>query len=193
MRIPTIVATLTVAATVTATAQVSNAAFGYTLSVPEGFTAYPDGKAQPDVIDCWAEAGQNGLLLCVHRLRDEMPRSMRPDQIPAGMQPLTAKWKTFAIPGFGTETVQDGQQVFVVAAQVPLRHEAVQLTVGGPTTERARGEAVLSAVLLSMQGESNWLTSAERAGRLGTAAGWIIGIAVAAIAVRMWRNRRRTA
>ena len=61
MRIPTIVATLTLAATITVTAQVSNAAFGYTLSVPEGFTAYPDGNAQPDVIDCWAEAGQNGL------------------------------------------------------------------------------------------------------------------------------------
>jgi len=48
----------------------------------------------------------------------------------------------------------------------------------------------MEATLASLEGETNWLTSTERAGRLGTAAGWWIGIAVAVIAVLAWRKRR---
>ena len=48
----------------------------------------------------------------------------------------------------------------------------------------------LVATLATLEGETNWLTSTERAGRLGTAAGWWIGIAVALIAVLVWKRRR---
>ena len=49
---------------------------------------------------------------------------------------------------------------------------------------------IMESILASLEGETNWLTSSERAGRLGTAAGWWIGIAVAVIAVLAWRKRR---
>ena len=77
--------------------------------------------------------------------------------------------------------------------QVPLRREAVQLFLSGPADQEARGQTLLTETLASLEGESNWLTSTERAGRLGTAAGWWIGIAAAAIAVLVWRKRRRAA
>ena len=80
--------------------------------------------------------------------------------------------------------------MFVLVAQVPLRPEAVQLSVAGPADQETRGQAILEATLASLEGETNWLTSTERAGRLGTAAGWWIAIAVAVIAVLAWRKRR---
>jgi len=48
----------------------------------------------------------------------------------------------------------------------------------------------LVATLATLEGETNWLTSSARAGRLGTAAGWWIGIGAAVIAVLAWRKRR---
>ena len=51
----------------------------------------------------------------------------------------------------------------------------------------------MEATLASLEGETNWLTAAERSGRLGRAAGVWIGIAVAAIAILAWRKRRAQA
>src|SRR2546423_10769069 len=95
--------------------------------------------------------------------------------------------------GLKTLTTQAGQPVFVLVAQVPLRKEAVQLSVAGPADQAGRGQSILEATLASLEGETNWLTSAERSGRLGTIAGWWIRIAVAAIAILAWRKRRAQA
>jgi len=46
-------------------------------------------------------------------------------------------------------------------------------------------------VLGSLKGETNWLSSTERAGRLGTIAGWILGIAIGLLIVRFVVTRRR--
>ena len=73
------------------------------------------------------------------------------------------------------------------------KKEAVQLSVAGPADQEGRGHAIMEATLASLEGETNWLTSAERSGRLGTIAGWWIGIAVAAIAILAWRKRRARA
>jgi len=82
--------------------QATSVELGYRFALPSGFTAFPEGRAQKDMVDCWSE---------------ERP--------------------------------------------------------------------------LSAEGESNWLTASERAGRLGTAAGWWIAIAVAVTAALVWRKRRQ--
>jgi len=98
--------------------------------------------------------------------------------------------KSFDVSGFTTQTSQAGKPVFVLVAQVPLRPEAVQLSVAGPADQQTRGQTIMEATLASLEGETNWLTSSERAGRLGTAAAWWVGIAVAAVLVLAWRKRR---
>jgi hypothetical protein len=103
---------------------------------------------------------------------------------------VSFKWKGFDINGLRTVTSQAGKPVFVLVAQVPLRREAVQLVVGGPADQETRAQTLLVATLATLEGETNWLTSSERAGRLGTAAGWWIGIGAAVIAVLAWRTRR---
>ena len=175
--------------------QVTNAELGYTLTPPQGFTDFPAGRSQKDVVDCWTEAtpaSANGaIVLCVQRMRGTLPREgMRQQDVPATTQVVSFKWKGFDINGLRTLTSQDGKRVFVFVAQVPLRREAVQLFAGGPADQEERGQMLMTAMLATLEGETNWLSSTERAGRLGTIAGWWIGIAVAVIAVLAWRKRR---
>jgi hypothetical protein len=185
---------LLVAAT-TAESQVKNTELGYSLTLPDGFTDFPEARSQKDVVNSWSEAtpvSANGaVVLLVVRMHGTLPReAMRQEDAPANTQVVTFKWKAFDVSGLKTLTSQAGKPVFVLAVQVPLRREAVQLSVAGPADQAARGQAILQVTLASLEGETNWLTSTERAGRLGTAAGWWIGIAVAVIAVLAWRERR---
>ena len=175
--------------------QVRNAELGYSLTLPEGFTDFPEARSQKDVVDSWSEAAPvsaNGaLVFLVVRMHGILPReAMRQEDVPANTQVVSFKWKGFDVSGLRTQTSQEGKPVFVLVAQVPLRPEAVQLSVAGPADQETRGQAIMEATLASLEGETNWLSSTERAGRLGTAAGWWIGIAVAVIAVLAWRKRR---
>src|SRR5438128_10741077 len=194
---PAVMLFLLVAATA-AESQVRNAELGYSLTLPEGFTDFPEARAQKDVVDSWSEtapASANGaLVLLVARMHGVLPReAMRQEDVPANTQVVSFKWKGFDVGGLKTLTTQAGQPVFVLVAHVPLRKEAVQLSVAGPADQAGRGQAILEATLASLEGETNWLTSAERSGRLGRAAGVWIGIAVAAIAILAWRKRRAQA
>jgi len=178
-----------------AESQVRNAELGYTLTLPQGFTEFPEARSQKEVVDAWTEAtptSPNGaLVILLARMHGILPReAMRQEDVPANTQVVSFKWKSFDVSGVKTQTSQAGKPVFVLVAQVPLRPEAVQLSVAGPADQQTRGQSIMEATLASLEGETNWLTSSERAGRLGTAAGWWIGIAVAAVLVLAWRKRR---
>jgi len=170
-----------------AESQVRNAELGYSLTLPDGFTDFPEARSQKDVV----VSANGAMVLLLTRMHGSLPReAMRQEEVPPNTQVVSFKWKGFDVSGLKTLTSQEGKPVFVLLAQVPLRREAVQLSVAGPADQGARGQAIMEAILASLEGETNWLTSSERAGRLGTAAGWWIGIAVAVIAVLAWRKRR---
>jgi len=196
MRVIPAVACLLAAAPAVGQSQVTNAELGYRFTPPDGFTNFPEGRSQKDVIDCWTEAAPTSsdgpIVLCVQRLHGKLPReAMRQEDVPATAQIVTFKWKTFDISGIRTLASQAGKQVFVLVAQVPLTPEAVQLFAGGPADQEARGQEILASTLATLEGETNWLTAAERSERLGRVVGLAIGIALAAIAVGIWRKRRR--
>ena len=177
--------------------QATSAELGYRFALPSGFTAFPEGRAQKDMVDCWSEATpvsvHGAMILCVQRMHGVLPReAMRQEDLPATTQLVSFKWKAFDLQGLRSlASQQSGEQAFVLVTQVPLRREAVQLFLSGPADQEARGQALLSETLASLEGESNWLTASERAGRLGTAAGWWIAIAVAVTAALVWRKRRQ--
>src|SRR2546430_16523985 len=153
--------------------QVRNAELGYSLALPEGFTEFPEARAQKDVVDAWSEtapvSANGAMVLLVARMHGSLPReAMRQEDVPANTQVVSFKWKGFDVSGLKTQASQEGKPVFVLLAQVPLRREAVQLSVAGPADQAARGQAIMEATLASLEGETNWLSSTERAGRLGT-------------------------
>ena len=195
MRVTAAVMFVLLVAASAAQSQVRNAELGYSLTLPAGFTDFPEARAQKDVVDAWTEAtpvSANGaMVLLVARMHGALPHeAMRQEEAPANTQVVSFKWKGFDVSGLKTQASQEGKPVFVLLAQVPLRREAVQLSVAGPADQAARGQAIMEATLASLEGETNWLSSTERAGRLGKAAGVWISIAVALVAVLAWRKRR---
>jgi len=177
--------------------QATSAELGYRFALPSGFTAFPEGRSQKDMVDCWSEAtpvsAHGAMILCVQRMHGVLPReAMRQADLPATTQLVSFKWKAFDLQGLRSlVSQQSGEQAFVLVTQVPLRREAVQLFLSGPADQETRGQALMTQTLASLEGESNWLTASERAGRLGTAAGWWIAIAIAVTAALVWRKRRQ--
>src|SRR5439155_1233381 len=113
----------------------------------------------------WKQAtpvsAHGAMILCVQRMHGVLPReAMRQEDLPAGTQLVSFKWKAFDLQGLRSlASQQGGEQAFVLVTQVPLRREAVQLFLSGPADQEARGQALLSETLASLEGESNWLTS----------------------------------
>lgn len=168
---------------------------GYRFALPAGFEAFPEGRAQPGIVDCWTESEQaspsGALVLCVQRLGGTLSRGeTMPGQGSGAMRPLTFKWKGFDIGGLRSDTTQAGDPISVLLAQVPLRREAVQLIVAGPRDQAERAQAILEATLATLEGETNWLTDAERAERLGNIGGMVLVVLVVVVGFRIWRRRQ---
>ena len=179
--------------------QASNATLGYQFTVPEGFSAFPEGAAgNPDVVECWAEdepvSEQGGLVICVQRLHGVIGREpIRPDEMPVGAQLTSMKWREFDLQGVRAQVERDEGPSFTLVAQVPLKPEAIQILLAGPADQTERGDTLLKATLASLQGQSNWLTSAERSERIGKSVGAWIAIGVAVGVVLYMRKRRAAA
>ena len=179
--------------------QVSNTELDYRVAVPAGFVEYPEARAtNADIVTCWAEqpspTAQPLLVMCIVRMRGVLPRdAMKREEVPAGSQLVSYRWKGFQIQGLRTQETQNGESVVALVAQVPLRHEAIQLTFAGAVDQEARADSLLRVTLASLDGESNWLTSAQRSERLGRIAGIWIGIGVALVLLVRWRRRRAVA
>jgi len=174
----------------------TNSDLGYRFTLPDGFIGFPEGRSQRDVVDCWSELmpySQNGaLVLCVQRMRGRLARGrMKREDMPPTAQLLTYKWKGFEIDGFRADTAQARTPVVILAVQVPLRREAIQLILAGPRDQAQRAEAIMTSTIASLEGETNWLTSTERAGRFGNIVGWVLGIAAGVILIRIWRARQQ--
>jgi len=175
----------------------SNTELGYVMSLPDGFVAIPaEFAGGRDVVGCWAGEGsqssQGAFVLCVQRMHATLGREhLKSTDLPAKSQLLTVRWKGLDIDAIRTDTGQTGTPITVYTAQVPLRREAIQVIVAGPSARATEALAILNSVLRSLKGETNWLSSTERAGRMGTIVGWVIGIAIGVLIVRMVLSRRR--
>jgi hypothetical protein len=159
---------LVVAATAVADAQVMNGELGYTLTVPEGFVAYPAGKTSPDIVDCWVErtpaSDAGAISLCVQRLRGTLSREpMTADELGSPNLLLTSfRWNEFDIEGVEGVATPDNGQTSTFVAQIPLQGEAIQLIARGPGNQRARVRAVMTSTLISLVGESDWVSDSGR-------------------------------
>jgi len=177
----------------------TNTQYGYRFPLPADFTDFPEATAaNPDIVQCWREttpaASSGTLILCVQRLHGTISRDgLRPQDVPAGSQLVHYKWKSFDIDGIRTDTAESGNPVVILAAQMPLRGEAVNLIVTGPKDQSARVEAIMTATVAAFEGETNWLTAEQRAGRLGKIVGVAIGLALVLMVARRLRARQQAA
>jgi hypothetical protein len=177
--------------------QASNAQYGYRFNVPAGFVAYPEGRTSgPDFVDCWREEpadSTGGLALCVQHLGGTIGRdTLLASDVPAKTTLHHFRWREFDLQGFIAHATQDSVEISSVVTQVPLRKEAIQLVLAGPVSGEARAIALMDGVLASLDGESNWLTSEQRAERFGQTIGyWLVAFIGIGVLVWMYRRRKR--
>jgi hypothetical protein len=177
---------------------VSDQRYGLRFTVPDGFTQ--DGeKVKGDVLFAFQKLlpGENlGRFILVRHLghvigREKLDlRLMRARFV--GVTIVTENWKDLEIEVTRVpERIADAQ-LLTFNAQVPLKPEAIQLTVTGEAAREAELRGALRTVLASLEGRSNWLTTEERVDRGATRlAGMAITLAVVLFfAGVVWRAAR---
>ncbi|MCA8910328.1 MAG: hypothetical protein KDB82_01380 [Planctomycetes bacterium] len=103
-----------------------------------------------------------------------------------------AKWKSFDINVLVVHMVRNGIQIATVSAQVPLVPEAIQIHVAGPVETEPQLRGYLRYVLDSLKGESNWLSTSERLGRLVGGISTLVVVIGAVAGVIIIARRRRS-
>ena len=79
-----------------------------------------------------------------------------------GAGALKEKWKSFEVDGFRLIQERGGERILVLAVQVPLLPNAVQVMSSGLVENEVAIHEALRDVLASLDGRSNWLTDEER-------------------------------
>jgi len=163
---------------------VSNQPLGFRLSVPDGFVQDPT-KAQGDIVFAFmrpaapGDKANSGIM--VSRMRGVIGREKIDPKLMATKAPkvtvVTEKWKDFEIEVTRVPEEFGALKVVTFNAQVPLKPEAIQISVVGETARENELRSALRTVLATLEGQTNWLTTGERINR-GT-----IGIAKMAVTI----------
>ena len=187
---------------------ISNQEIGFSLTIPDGFQQVdPAQIPNPQFLYLFqSRAPLPGIAeatIAVERLNGTLGRHpldlntvLKADPGLTDAQAYTETWKTFQIQAIRGYQVSAGSRMAMCSAQVPLKSEAIQVFVAGPSESASQVAILLHQVIQSLEGESNWLTDAQSAEKLGEGAGrlagWILGAAIVGYAVRR-RSRRRQA
>jgi hypothetical protein len=177
---------------------VANQALGFRLSVPDGFVQDPT-KAQGDIVFAFMRppgpSDKANSAVMVSRMRGVIGREKIDPKLLAKAPKVSLvpeKWKDFEIEVMRVPEEIGGVKVVTFNAQVPLKPEAIQISVVGEVARENELRSVLRTVLATLDGQTNWLTTDERINRGAT------GIAKMAITIAVllflgglvWRGLR---
>jgi hypothetical protein len=201
IRIPTALALALACSAISATARaevIRDDKLNFTLTLPDGFKDFPEGKEQQGLAYSFIQGTpgtQDFTIVGIKPMggiigREALEKKDLPHFDGVTFDLRREKWKSFDIDVMVGTARQEDLGVFVAVAQVPLKKEAIQLTVAGPEAHKPQVLAMLRTLLASLDGPSNWLTDAERSMRLGKVAGGLVGgLAVAGVVI--WLSLRK--
>jgi len=173
----------------------------FTLTLPEGFKDFPEAKEAQGLAYSFIQGTpgtQDFTIVGVKPMggiigREALQKKDLPHFDGVTFDLRREKWKSFDIDVMVGTARQEDLGVFVTVAQVPLKKEAIQVTVAGPEARKTQVLAMLRTLLASLDGPSNWLTDAERSMRLGKIAGGLLGaLAIAGVTIWLSLRKRRT-
>lgn len=161
---------------------VSHPQLRFQLSVPEGFVR-DVLREQGDTVCAFQRAPGGdqkvGTFIVISRLGGVLGREKIDPEEVAAMNPQiilsTERWQGFEIDVFRVPKQAEGLQLLTFNAQVPLRPEAVQVSVVGEADRENELRGVLQSVLSNLDGQTNWLSTGQRIGRLAEG---IVGFAI---------------
>ena len=85
-----------------------------------------------------------------------------------------------------------GVALVIYAARVPLRREAIMVLVTARPDRADDARAILTQVLGSLEGDSNWPKPAGHSDPFGKTVRWMIAIAIGVVLLRIVATRRKT-
>lgn len=165
---------------------ITDTTFHFTVRVPEGYIDVPsvgDGLHSFATSDP-ADGLPDGTVV-IQRLHGTIGRehmSLKSTGL-ADAHFLPGKWKTYDIDVVAAHIRQGDIRLSLVGAQIPLKHEAIQVMVLVPAAREAEAPGILQTFLAGLEGESSWdsaaaapLTEAERGKLVGSGLGTMVGI-----------------
>ena len=177
---------------------------GFSFQLPQAFVVLPGFEAPPPTartgtLGTWVSGlGQEDFVI-VSLEGMGGPLAREPvdltDQGRTGATALHEKWNGFVVDGLRVVKQREDQHVLILAVQVPLFPNAVQVMSSGLVENEPAVRSALLGVLGSLQGKSSWLTDEERLaagleGALRLAVTFLL-VAAGAFAVWRWARSRR--
>lgn len=157
--------------------RIQNSQFGFELTVPDGFQPFA-AAVRGDVIYAFhkppARDERLGFFIVISRMKGLLGREkIGPEQLERFGKGVTVhkehwKLKGLDVDVFRVPESRDGFDVVTFNVQVPLKPEAIQITVSGDLADEAEAQRIVTELRSNLYGQSNWLTTAERVGRLIT-------------------------
>lgn len=110
-----------------------------------------------------------------------------------GAAQLKEQWRSFEVDGLRLIRQQEDGAMVVLAVQVPLTPNALQVMSSGRVENEPAVHEALVGVLASLEGKSSWLTDEERvaAGLEGALRLGVTFLVIAALASLAWRVARK--
>ncbi len=177
-----------------ASTPIMDAHFKITFSVPDGFRESTETRQRAKASYAYSRLpdspGHLPTLIILKGMGGIIGREALNDfTAPNGAlaKVSTLKWKSLDIFVARVPENANGQKALNLVAQVPLKAEAMTVTVFGNADNEAELQTLLASVLATIDGPSNWLTNDQRIDKLAGLAGGGIGIA----GVLFWMSRRK--
>lgn len=107
--------------------------------------------------------GEVNYVFAIKKLGGVIGREpLKKEHLPAELtnaQISTANWQGFEVSVIESTQEQGGASMLVLAAQIPLKTEAIQVMLAGDSRREAELRADLEMVLKNLEGPSNWIPS----------------------------------
>ena len=146
--------------------QVNDPALGLTMQLPTGFSPAPEIMATDrTVLHAFRRAGPPGegqTIVYITKLRSVIGRErLKASDMPAGANAklLTTAWKGFEVDVIELHESLLGKDIITYNVQIPLKPNAIQLSVAGPAANSTELWAIVNSTLATLNGPSNWTPS----------------------------------
>jgi len=175
---------------------------GFALTLPDGFVPAPPEICQrnPKIAHAYTfgEPDENGVIitLMIEPMGGTIGRErLKPQDIPTNIHGeigSPVRWNGFDLDQFIVYERLHEQQYLTYNVQVPLKPQAIQLKLVGPSSRNAELEQLMAQTVLQLNGQSNWLASTPAAGSIATSPNYgtiLLLVAIAAIVIAialMW-------
>ncbi len=172
---------------------VQNAAIGFSIDLPEASAELPRENANV-LYSLKVPTGNEGaLVLGVGRMHGTLARDshIKVDLLPKGSRLEDYVWRGFHVEGARVPIDANGTQLISHRVQIPLRPEAIQIEVTGRLEDDLAAKDLLSQLVASVDGKSDWLSDEERSERPGQGIGGLVVILAAATYAVVARRRRK--